>query len=367
MIHSELMASSDYQARRAVIDSENEGSPWVKRGIGYQPLKFGISFTKSVLNQAGSLVLIYADGSVQLNHGGTEMGQGLHTKMQAICADALGVPMAAVRVMDTATDKVPNTSATAASSGSDLNGQAVHEASEILRERLRAVAAQMLEIDEREALALRFSGGAVTHPASARTLAFAEVTQEAWLQRVSLAATGYYRTPGVGYDHATGTGTPFYYYAYGAAVCEVEINGLTGEHRLRRVDILHDVGASLVPTIDLGQVEGGFVQGVGWLTCEEVLVTDHGYPVTVGPSTYKIPAIGDVPLDFRVALLPRAPQPGVIHGSKAVGEPPFMLAIGVVHALRHAIAGFGARQVELRLPATPEAILRAVEDQRSPS
>lgn len=363
-VHAELMASSDYAARRSAVEAANAGSRWVKRGIGFQPVKFGISFTKSILNQAGALVLVYADGTVQLNHGGTEMGQGLHTKMLAVCAHELGVPMESVRVMHTATDKVPNTSATAASSGSDLNGQAVREACEQLRERLRGVAAQLLELEDAEAQTLRFAGGAVTHPGSARSLPFADVANEAWLRRVSLSATGFYRTPGVGYDHATGSGTPFYYYAYGAVVCEVEVNGLTGEHRMLRADVLHDVGTSLIPTIDRGQVEGGFVQGVGWLTCEEVLVSDDGRPLTVGPSTYKVPAIGDVPVDFRVELLPRAPQPGVIHGSKAVGEPPFMLAIGVVTALRHAIAAFGQGEVELSLPATPEAILRAIERQR---
>jgi xanthine dehydrogenase large subunit len=362
-IHAELMASSEYAARRQAIEAWNAGSPWVKRGLGFQPIKFGISFTKSVLNQAGAYVLVYTDGTVQLNHGGTEMGQGLHTKMLAVCAHELGVPLQAVRVMDTATDKVPNTSATAASSGSDLNGQAVRDACEILRERLRGVAAQLLALPPGEEITLRFAGGAVTHPGSARSLPFAEVVQAAWLERVPLSATGYYRTPGVGYDHATGTGTPFFYYAYGAAVCEVEVNGLTGEHRMIRADILHDVGESLVPTIDRGQVEGGFVQGVGWLTCEEVLVTADGHPLTLGPSTYKIPAIGDVPLDFRVELLRDAEQPGVIGGSKAVGEPPLMLAIGVVTALRHAIGAFGSGEVELGLPATPEAILRAVERQ----
>ncbi|MCH9680750.1 MAG: molybdopterin-dependent oxidoreductase, partial [Deltaproteobacteria bacterium] len=276
----------------------------------------------------------------------------------------LGVPVESVRVMDTATDKVPNTSATAASSGSDLNGQAVRDACEVLRERLRDVAMTMLELPPQQRDTLRFAGGAVTHPDSARTVPFAEVAERAWVDRVSLSATGFYRTPGVGYDHATGQGTPFYYYAYGAVVCEVEVNGLTGEHRMVRADILHDVGHSLVPTIDRGQVEGGFVQGVGWLTCEEVLTHDDGTPITVGPSTYKIPAIGDVPVDMRVELLPRAEQPGVIHGSKAVGEPPLMLGIGAVTALRHAIGGFGSGEVELSLPATPEAILRAVVAQR---
>ena len=358
-IHASLMESSDYAARRQAIEAFNASSRWVKRGIGYQPVKFGISFTKSILNQAGALVLIYADGTVQLNHGGTEMGQGLHTKMLTVCAHELGVPVEAVRVMTTATDKVPNTSATAASSGSDLNGQAVAAACAELRERLRPIAAGLLELGTDEAAALRFEGGAVTHGPTAKSVPFAEVAKHGWLERVSLAATGYYRTPGVGYDHASGSGTPFYYFAYGAVVCEVEVNGLTGEHRMLRADILHDVGTSLVPTIDRGQIEGGFVQGLGWLTAEEVLFRLDGSPVTTGPSTYKIPAVGDVPLVFNVALLPKAPQPGVIHGSKAVGEPPFMLAIGVVTALRHAIAGLRGSYGPLSLPATPEAILRA--------
>ncbi|MEM6296539.1 MAG: xanthine dehydrogenase molybdopterin binding subunit [Myxococcota bacterium] len=364
-IHETLMDSSDYAQRKANARSFNASSPWVKRGIGYQPVKFGISFTKSILNQAGAFVLVYADGTVQLNHGGTEMGQGLHTKMLTVCAHELGISVEAIRVMTTATDKVPNTSATAASSGSDLNGQAVAAAATELRERLRPVAASLLELPKDAAAELRFEGGAVTHPPTAKSVTFAAVAQEAWIQRVSLSATGFYATPGVGYDHATGSGTPFYYYAYGAAICEVEVNGLTGEHRMLRADILHDVGTSLVPTIDRGQVEGGFVQGVGWLTCEEVLFADDGRPLTTGPSTYKIPAIGDVPLDFRVDLLPKAPQPGVIHGSKAVGEPPFMLSIAIVTALRDAIAGFGETEVELALPATPEAILRAVEHVRT--
>ncbi len=360
-IHTSLMDSSDYAARKADIEAFNASSRWVKRGLGYQPIKFGISFTKSILNQAGAFILIYADGTVQLNHGGTEMGQGLHTKMLTVCAHELGVTPTSVRVMTTATDKVPNTSATAASSGSDLNGQAVAAAASELRERMRPVAAGLLELDQAQATELRFEGGVITHPPTAKSVPFGEVATQAWVQRVSLSATGFYATPGVGYDHATGSGTPFFYFAYGAAVCEVEVNGLTGEHRMTRADILHDVGTSLVPSIDRGQIEGGFVQGVGWLTCEEVLFRDDGSPVTTGPSTYKIPAVGDVPLDLRVGLLPKAPQPGVIHGSKAVGEPPFMLAIGVVTALRHALSGFGRGDATLGLPATPESILRAIE------
>ncbi len=365
-LHAELMASSEYQRRRAALERRNAGSRWIKRGIGYQPVKFGISFTKSILNQAGAYVLIYADGTVQLNHGGTEMGQGLHTKMLAVCSHELGVPTRAIRVMRTATDKVPNTSATAASSGSDLNGQAVKQACETLRARLAAVACRMFGRDPAEADSLVFQGGRVLDP-KLRALEFKAVAEQAWIDRVSLSATGYYRTPGIHYDPERGRGRPFYYFAYGGAVCEVELNGLTGEHRLLRVDILHDVGRSLVPTIDRGQVEGAFIQGAGWLTCEEVLFDGAGRPKTLGPSTYKIPALGDAPADFRVRLLERAPQPGVIHGSKAVGEPPFMLAIGVVTALRHAVAGFGpaSREVELAAPCTPEALLRAVERQRT--
>lgn len=359
-VFSELMATSEYRARRDAIATFNRNSVWRKRGIGFAPVKFGISFTKSVLNQAGALVLVYTDGSVQLNHGGTEMGQGLHTKMLAVCCHELGVVPEQVRVMQTATDKVPNTSATAASSGSDLNGQAVRQACATIRERLRPVAATMLGCDGQQVV---FTQGVVR--GNGRELPFSEVVGQAYLEQVSLSATGYYRTPGIHYDHASGQGEPFYYFAYGAAVCEVEVDGATGEHRLLRVDILHDVGTSLVPTIDIGQVEGGFVQGVGWLTCEQIVNDSKGRPLTLGPSTYKVPAIGDVPVDMHVKLLERAPQAGVIHGSKAVGEPPFMLAIGVVHALRHAIHGFGGRVVELAIPATPEAILRAVEHQKT--
>ncbi|WP_395831408.1 xanthine dehydrogenase molybdopterin binding subunit [Archangium violaceum] len=364
-IYTELMASSDYVQRRAEIDAFNASSRWTKRGIGFQPVKFGISFTTSFLNQAGALVVVYTDGSVQLNHGGTEMGQGLHTKMRAVCAHELGVPPERVRVMNTATDKVPNTSATAASSGADLNGQAVKQACEILRERLRPVAARLLQLERGgEVDSLAFSGGRVFLPARPeRSVSFAEVVHAAYLAQVSLSATGYYRTPDISYDRVAGRGKPFHYYAFGAAVVEVEVSGLTGEHRVRRVDILHDVGSSLVPSIDKGQVEGGFIQGLGWLTCEEVLFDTKGRLVTHSPDTYKIPAVGDAPEDFRVALLERAPQDNTLHGSKAVGEPPFMLAIGAVTALRHAVAAFGAPRtpVELTSPATPEAILRAVE------
>ncbi len=360
-IHAELLAQADWAARREAIAAFNARSRWHKRGLGFVPVKFGISFTNTMLNQAGALVLVYADGSVQLNHGGTEMGQGLHTKMLAVCAHELGVALAQIRAMPTATDKVPNTSATAASSGSDLNGMAVQAACAELRERVRPLAAELLGgVDP---AAVCFSGGAARGPGG-RSVPWSELARTAWMRRISLSAAGYYATPGIAYDRAAGRGKPFHYFAYGAAVTEVELSGLTGEHRVLRVDILHDVGSSLVPTIDVGQIEGGYIQGLGWLTCEELVSDAKGRLITHGPSTYKIPAIGDCPEDFRVALLERADQEHTIHGSKAVGEPPFMLALSVVAALRHAIAGFGAGEVELAIPCTPEAILRAVERQR---
>jgi xanthine dehydrogenase large subunit len=266
--------------------------------------------------------------------------------------------------MTTSTEKVPNTSATAASSGSDLNGQAVKAACETIRERMRPVAARLLEVEVSRAGELAFEDGAVRWGAA--SVPFSKVALEAWAAQVSLSSTGFYRTPGIGYDAKAGRGRPFYYFAYGAAVVEVELSMLTGEHRLRRVDVLHDAGRSLAPAIDKGQVEGAFVQGLGWLTCEELVWTRDGRLVTHSPDTYKIPAVGEAPLEFHVALLDQAPQEGVIHGSKAVGEPPLMLAIAVVSALRHAlqsVAGPG-REVELAVPCTPEAVLRAVEAAR---
>lgn len=352
-----LVASSDYADRRAAIDAYNAGARHTRRGLGFVPVKFGISFTNALLNQAGAMVLVYADGSVQLNHGGTEMGQGLHTKMLTVCADALGVDVDAIRPMPTATDKVPNTSATAASSGSDLNGQAVREACEVLRERMAAVAAAMLGLPD--AGGLVFAGGRVTAP-DGRALGFGEVAKRCWLDRVGLAATGFYRTPGIVYDRAAGAGTPFFYFAWGVALAEVELSGLTGEHRIRRLDVVHDVGDSLVPSIDVGQIEGALVQGIGWLTGEDVLFGPDGAVRSLGPSTYKIPAVGDVPLEMHVALHRGGPQTGTIGGSKAVGEPPLMLAIAVWNALRDAVRAFRGSEPELARPATPEALLRAV-------
>jgi len=365
-IYQELMKTSDYAQRRIDIDAYNQDSKWTKRGIAFQPVKFGISFTHSVLNQAGALVIIYTDGTVQLNHGGTEMGQGLHTKMIAVCAHELGVHPEDIRIMDTATDKVPNTSATAASSGSDLNGQAVRAACEELKNRLRPIAAEKLNLDHQKMSEIEFCAGEVSGP-NGQSLKFSDLVLSAYEAQISLASTGYYATPNIHYDRDAGRGKPFHYFAYGGAVLEVEINGLTGEHKLKKVDILHDVGDSLVPSIDRGQVEGGFIQGLGWLTCEEMVWSKTGRLQTHSPDTYKIPAVSDAPAVFNVELLQRAPQPDVIHGSKAVGEPPFMLAIGVLGALRQAIAAFAAENrpgFDLQIPCTPESVLRAVEDVR---
>jgi xanthine dehydrogenase large subunit len=365
-IWGELQTSSEFARRWQEIERSNAGSPDRKRGLAITPVKFGISFTTSWFNQAGALVLIYKDGSVQVNHGGTEMGQGLHTKMLQVAADALGVPLASLRMMPTRTDKVPNTSATAASSGSDLNGAAVRAACETLRQRLAEVAARQFRAEVED---LEFAGGLVFprgRPGAARP--FADVVAQAYLERVSLSATGYYATPNLHFDRKTGTGRPFHYFAYGAAVSEVEVDGFTGQHRLVRVDILHDAGASLSPLVDRGQVEGGFIQGVGWLTTEELLWTAPGALATAGASTYKLPSVGECPPIFNVALLEKAREPDVVHGSKAVGEPPLMLAISVREALRAAVAAFGASTlVELAVPATPEAVFWAIERTRAPA
>ena len=365
-IWTALVESSDLASRRAEIRAFNAQSPWVKRGIAITPVKFGISFTATFLNQAGALVLIYRDGTVQVNHGGTEMGQGLYTKIRGIAMRELGVPASMIRVMKTITDKVPNTSATAASSGSDLNGQAVRDACAILRERLVPVAQALAEAKAGGTIAASpvFGGGAKVL-VGAHELTFAEVVEKAYLSQVSLATTGFYRTPGIGYDRVAGKGKPFYYFSYGAAVSEVEIDGYSGMKRLLRTDILQDCGESLNPGVDRGQIEGAFVQGVGWLTGEELLWDDQGRLLSHSASTYQIPAISDAPIDLRVALLPHAAQDGVIHGSKAVGEPPLMLAISVREAIRDAVAAFGGQgPVALPCPATHEAIYAAIRTRR---
>ncbi len=363
---SQALERSDFSTRRAQIAVLNAAHRHSKRGIAITPIKFGISFNKTEYNQAGALVHIYTDGSIQLNHGGTEMGQGLHTKMLAVAARTLGVSTARLRIMPTSTDKVPNTSATAASTGADLNGQAVKAACETLLARLRPVAAQLLHGDADDVV---FADDAAHLRGAPDARAdFVAVAKAAYMQRVSLSATGYYRTPGLSWNPATGKGRPFYYFAFGAAVCEVEVDGDTGVHRLLRVDILHDVGDSLNPGIDRSQIEGGFVQGLGWLTCEELRFSDDGRLLTDAPSTYKIPTLGDVPEDFRTALFERSRPPAtdVIFGSKAVGEPPLMLAIAAREAIREAVAAFGAapRRVALGAPATPEAIFRAIQSVR---
>jgi xanthine dehydrogenase large subunit len=358
---AQLKADSGFLARREEIARFNAAQPQRRRGIAMTPVKFGISFNKTVYNQAGALVHVYADGSVQLNHGGTEMGQGLHSKMLVVASRVLGISPSRIRVMVTSTDKVPNTSATAASSGSDLNGQAVKAACETLLSRLAPVAAQRLGGDPEE---LVFAADEVfLRSAPDRRMAFADLAAAAYNERISLSATGFYRTPGLSWDAAAGRGHPFYYYAFGAAVSEVEVCGYTGAHRLLRVDLLHDVGDSLVEAIDRGQIEGGFVQGLGWLTCEELRWNEQGRLLTDAPSTYKIPTVGEVPEDFRVALYRRDREPStqVIFHSKAVGEPPLMLAISVREAIREAVAAFGeGGPVALASPATPEAIFHAI-------
>jgi xanthine dehydrogenase molybdopterin-binding subunit B len=339
----------------------------VKRGVAVTPVKFGISFTASFLNQAGALVLVYRDGTAQVSHGGTEMGQGLSTKMHGIAMRALGLPQERVRVMKTQTDKVPNTSATAASSGADLNGAAVLAACGTIRERLAPIAASL--VSERTGMVhhpegMRFEDAHVfSIAAPSIRLPFAEVVEAAYMRQVPLSANGFYRTPGLAYDKKKGHGRPFHYFAYGAAVSEVEVDGLSGMKRVRRVDILHDVGDSLNAAIDRGQIEGAFVQGMGWLTGEELKWSGDGRLLTHSASTYMIPAIGDAPAEMRVELLEAAAQPGVVHGSKAVGEPPLMLAISVREAIRDAVAAFGGRGaiVQLGCPATHEAIFHAIQ------
>jgi len=356
-IVDKLEADSDYQARHEEIRKFNEASPILKRGIAMTPVKFGISFTATHLNQAGALVHIYKDGSVHLNHGGTEMGQGLFIKIAQVVADELGIGIDQVRINASDTSKVPNASATAASSGSDMNGKAAQIAARKIRNRLTEFAARQFAVNERD---VAFDGGSVS--VGNKTLDFAELVQLAWFDRVSLSATGFYKTPKINYDRDTFSGQPFFYYAYGAAVSEVIVDTLTGENRILRVDILHDCGDSLNPAMDLGQVEGGFVQGAGWLTSEEVCWNDKGELQTHAPSTYKIPTCSDLAPDFRVTLLENAAnREDTIYRSKAVGEPPLMLAISVFHAIRDAIATDGDPLPALDAPATPEAVLRAIE------
>ncbi|MBV7430946.1 MULTISPECIES: xanthine dehydrogenase molybdopterin binding subunit [unclassified Acidovorax] len=355
----QLERDAGYRERQHAIAAWNATSPVLKRGLAITPVKFGISFTATLFNQAGALVHVYTDGSVQVNHGGTEMGQGLHTKVAQIVADELGVPLSRVLVTASDTSKVPNASATAASSGTDLNGRAAQFAARNVRDNL---ASFVCGLDSCGAGAIRFEGGQVISPKKVRL--FDDVVKEAYANRIQLWSDGFYRTPKIHYDKATLTGRPFYYFAYGAACSEVVIDTLTGESRVLKVDILHDVGHSINPAIDIGQIEGGFVQGMGWLTTEQLVWNDKGTLATHAPSTYKIPATGDIPAHFRVNLWPEANREDNVGGSKAVGEPPFMLAISVYEALRNAVAaGRGDEAtgpVVLTAPATAENVLRAL-------
>jgi xanthine dehydrogenase large subunit len=355
-IVDKLVDDSEYRLRREAVRDFNATSPVLKRGIAMTPVKFGISFTATHLNQAGALVHVYRDGTVHLNHGGTEMGQGLIVKVEQVVADEFGITVDRVRTNAADTSKVPNASATAASSGADINGKAAQAAAAKIRHRLTEFAARHFSVAE---TAVAFRDNSVT--VGTATMAFADLVQLAWLDRVSLSSTGYYRTPKIHYDRKTFTGRPFFYFAYGAAVSEVVVDTLTGECRLLRVDIVHDCGDSLNPAIDLGQIEGGFIQGVGWLTSEQLHWNEAGELMTHAPSTYKIPVCSDCPADFRVQLLQnRANREDTIFRSKAVGEPPLMLGISAFHAIRDAIASDDRPLPDLEAPATPEAILRAL-------
>ncbi len=354
---AQLAQSARYPQRRESIASWNHNNAVIKRGIALTPVKFGISFTATLFNQAGALVHVYLDGSVTVNHGGTEMGQGLHTKVAQLVADELGVPLSSVRVSASDTSKIPNASATAASAGTDLNGRAAQFAARHVRDNL---AAFVCGLDGVGAGAVEFAGGQVCTPMSTRP--FKEVVAMAYANRIQLWSDGFYRTPKIHYDKTTLSGRPFFYFAYGAACTEVAIDTLTGESRVLRVDILHDVGRSINPAIDIGQIEGGFVQGMGWLTSEELVWSDSGVLTTHAPSTYKIPTAGDVPAHFKVDLWPEPNPQDNVFGSKAVGEPPLMLAISVFEAMREAVAQARAdgQVVQLNAPATAERVLWAL-------
>jgi len=359
----DLEASSDYRTRRKEIDAFNASSPVLKRGIALTPVKFGISFTTSHLNQAGALIHVYTDGSVHLNHGGTEMGQGLFVKVAQIVAEEFQIDLDRIKITATNTGKVPNTSATAASSGTDMNGMAARNAARAIKDRLIAFAAEAFDCKKADVV---FQNNKVR--AGKKALSFTGLVKAAYLGRVSLSATGFYRTPKIHYDRKKAAGRPFYYFAYGAAVSEAVIDTLTGEYRFPRVDILHDVGQSLNPAIDIGQIEGGFLQGLGWLTMEELYWNADGSFATHAPSTYKIPAASDWPEAFDVRIFDRGRnQEPTIHRSKAVGEPPLMLAISGFLAIKDALAAACGHQISppLDTPATPEAVLMTLEAMRA--
>ncbi|MFF0473844.1 xanthine dehydrogenase molybdopterin binding subunit [Streptomyces sp. NPDC004284] len=367
-VWEQVKENAAFADRRREIAAFNAAHPHTKRALALTGLKFGISFNLTAFNQGGALVLIYKDGSVLINHGGTEMGQGLHTKMLQVAATTLGIPLHKVRLAPTRTDKVPNTSATAASAGTDLNGAAVKNACEQLRGRLLQVAATLLGVNASD---VRIVEGVARGLGGDEELAWDDLVRTAYFQRVQLSAAGFYRTEGLHWDAKTFHGSPFKYFAHGAAAAEVEVDGFTGAYRIRRVDIVHDVGDSLSPMIDIGQVEGGFVQGAGWLTLEDLRWDagdgpNRGRLLTQAASTYKLPSFSEMPEEFHVTLLRNAGEEGAVYGSKAVGEPPLMLAFSVREALRQAAAAFGPEGIGLELasPATPEAVYWAIEAAR---
>ena len=371
-IFEQLSKSSDYAERRAAVERFNASNEFFKKGIALTPVKFGISFTTTFLNQAGALVSIYNDGTVLVNHGGIEMGQGLHTKMQQIAAAELGVDISRVRVNATNTSKVPNTSATAASSGTDLNGAAVKQAIGTLKSRIAEGVAAMFNEKNPAAPSskddIRFERNSIydsNHPD--RSVGFADAMPQMILRQISLSSTGYFRTPGIAWDKAKGVGTPFRYYAFGMAVSEVLVDTLTGAVTLLRTDILHDAGDSINPGVDIGQIEGGYIQGVGWCTTEEIKWDSAGNLMTHSPDTYKIPTSTDVPVDFRVHLLENAPNPNAVHGSKTVAEPPLMLGLSAWLAIKDAVSAVAHHTVEpeFSLPATNEVILLSIEKLRT--
>jgi len=357
-----LEDSSQYWQRRKQIARFNNENPVIKKGLALTPVKFGISFTAKFLNQAGALLHVYTDGSMQINHGGTEMGQGLHTKIAQIVANEFSIPLDDVEVTSTRTDKVPNTSPTAASSGTDINGKAAQNACISIKKRLAEFYAESVggNVDsvvfEQQHVVL-----------NENRIRFVDLVQQAYMARISLSSTGFYKTPKIHYDRTTGKGRPFFYFAYGASVSEVTVDTLTGEYGVDRVDILHDVGKSLNPAIDIGQIEGGFIQGMGWLTTEDLRWDDSGKLISNNPATYKIPAIGDTPKVFNVDLYPRANDEDSIYHSKAVGEPPLMLAMSVWCAIKDAISSLSDYQIDpdLHAPATPEKVLDAIDKIRS--
>jgi xanthine dehydrogenase molybdopterin binding subunit len=368
LIYDQLMQSSDYTARRRTVEEFNAQHEFEKKGLALTPVKFGISFTTTFLNQAGALVLVYTDGTILVNHGGTEMGQGLNTKMQQVAAAEFGVRLDRVKVNATNTSKVPNTSATAASAGADLNGMAVKNAVDTLKERIAGALVEEFAAkypgSPSRASSIRFANDEIMdadHPD--RRIPFADAMTLMQLKQVSLSATGYYKTPSVGWDKVKGEGKPFHYYSFGMCVSEVLVDVLTGQHSVLRTDILHDVGDSLNPGLDLGQVEGGYIQGLGWCTTEEIKWDDKGNLMTHSPDTYKIPSVQDIPRDFRTALLQNVPNPNTIRKSKAVAEPPFMLALSTWLAIKDAISAVGNHEVEpeFAIPATNEVILLSIE------